>query len=80
VALTRDVFAAEDLKAGRVVRPFDGSHPVEFAVYIVTPPALTTMPKIKAFRDWLFDEARGMTDATPAKSKPKAGAKTKKKR
>jgi LysR family glycine cleavage system transcriptional activator len=57
VALARDVFAAEDLAAGKLVRPFGKAMPVDFAIYVVIPPALVTAPKVKAFRDWLFEEA-----------------------
>jgi LysR family glycine cleavage system transcriptional activator len=57
VALARDVFAAEDLAAGRLVRPFGKAMPVDFAIYVVIPPTLVAAPKIKAFRDWLFEEA-----------------------
>src|SRR6185369_615974 len=75
VSLTRDVFAAEDLATGRLVRPFGDGQPVDFAVYVVVPPALVPMPKVKAFRDWLFDQAQEMavpqlegTSARPPRS------------
>jgi LysR family glycine cleavage system transcriptional activator len=64
VALARDVFAADDLAAGRLVRPFGKAMPVDFAIYVVIPPALVAAPKVKAFRDWLFEEAA----ETPAAS------------
>jgi LysR family glycine cleavage system transcriptional activator len=57
VALARDVFAGDDLAAGRLVRPFGKSMPVDFAIYVVIPPTLLAAPKVKAFRDWLFEEA-----------------------
>ena len=57
VTLARDVFAADDLAAGRLVRPFGKAMPVDFAIYVVIPPALVAAPKVKAFRDWLFEEA-----------------------
>jgi LysR family glycine cleavage system transcriptional activator len=62
VALTRDIFAADDLSNGRLIRPFGGGQPVDFAVYVVVPPTLVAMPKIKAFRDWLFEQAREMSE------------------
>jgi LysR family transcriptional regulator, glycine cleavage system transcriptional activator len=72
VTLARDVFAAEDLAAGRLVRPFGKAMPVDFAIYVVIPPALVAAPKVKAFRDWLFEEAtepaRG-EKAAPARAK-----------
>lgn len=70
VTLTRDVFAAADLAAGRLVRPFGKAMPVGFAIYVVIPPALVTAPKVKAFRDWLFEEAAESTrggDKAPAR-------------
>jgi LysR family transcriptional regulator, glycine cleavage system transcriptional activator len=67
VTLARDVFAAADIAAGRLVQPFDKVMPADFAIYVVMPPALVTAPKIKAFRDWLFEEAA--ETATPALAK-----------
>jgi LysR family glycine cleavage system transcriptional activator len=64
VTLTRDVFAAGDLAAGRLVRPFGKATPVSFAIYVVIPPALVMAPKVKAFRDWLFEEAAERPPAT----------------
>jgi LysR family glycine cleavage system transcriptional activator len=66
VVLTRNVFAADDLAAGRLVRLFDASMPVDFAVYVVTPPASTALPKVKAFSDWVAAEAAAMTAPKPA--------------
>src|SRR5258708_14267245 len=56
VVLTRDIFAADDLVAGRLVRPFGAGMPVDFAVYLVLPPALVGLPKVKLFRDRVFEE------------------------
>jgi LysR family glycine cleavage system transcriptional activator len=61
VVLTRNVYAADDLRAGRLVRPFGAGTPVDFAVYIVIPPPLMPVPKVIAFRDWLLEEAREMS-------------------
>jgi len=56
VALTRSVFAADDLAAGRLMRPFGAGMPIDFAAYLVTPPSLVAVPKVKAFREWVFQE------------------------
>ena len=56
VTLARDVFAGDDLAAGRLVRLFGKAMPVDFAIYVVVPPPLLATPKVKAFRDWLFEE------------------------
>ena len=66
VALGRGALVAEDLAAGRLVRPFDISLPAKFAYYIVCPEATAEQPKIVAFRDWLLEEAQ--RDAAPSPS------------
>ncbi len=57
VALSRVSLAALDLEAGRLVQPFGPTLPSSFSCYVVAPPATADRPKVKAFRDWLFDEA-----------------------
>jgi LysR family glycine cleavage system transcriptional activator len=59
VALAEDVIAANDVEAGRLVRPFELSlsDPMNFAYYIVSPEATADHPKIAAFRDWVLAEA-----------------------
>ncbi|NCF29643.1 MAG: transcriptional regulator GcvA [Gammaproteobacteria bacterium] len=64
VALARAVLAADELAAGRLVRPFTLSLPSEYAYYLVCPANTAEHPKIAAFRDWLLSEARG--EASPA--------------
>ena len=58
VALGRSVLVADELASGRLIKPFDVSLPVEFAHYVVSPQATKDRPKIKAFREWLLQEAR----------------------
>jgi len=53
VALGRNPLIAPDLKAGRLVVPFDFKMSSEFAYYLVYPPEAIRRRKIKAFRDWL---------------------------
>ncbi len=57
VALGRSALVRGDLAAGRLVRPFDLSVPAEFAYYVVYPEASARLPKVRAFRDWLLEEA-----------------------
>ena len=57
IALVSDVLAADDLAAGRLVRPFDLSVPVDFAYYVVCPPDKIDVPKVRLFCDWLCAEA-----------------------
>jgi LysR family glycine cleavage system transcriptional activator len=58
VALAKAQLAAEDLAAGRLVKPFEAaSVTLGFAYYIVYPPAKAGQQKLQLFRNWLFDEA-----------------------
>jgi len=57
VALARGSLVTLDLEAGRLVRPFGPVLPSNFACYVVAPEATADRPKIKAFRDWLFEQA-----------------------
>ena len=57
VALGRSALAAWDLIAGRLVRPFKFSLPLNYAYWIVCPRATAMLPKIVLFRDWLLAEA-----------------------
>ena len=63
VALARGVLAADELAAGRLVRPFTLSLSTEYAYYLVCPVNTAEQPKIAAFRDWLLDEARSESSA-----------------
>jgi LysR family glycine cleavage system transcriptional activator len=63
VALARGVLAADELAAGRLVRPFTLSLPTEYAYYLVCPVNTAEQPKIAAFRDWLLGEARRESSA-----------------
>jgi len=56
IALARTMLAASDLIAGRLVRPFQAAIPLRNTYWIVCPKATRVLPKIVAFRDWLFDE------------------------
>ncbi len=61
VVLAYSTIAAADLAAGRLVRLFSLALPDLFAYYIATAPGALERPKVRAFRDWLRQEA----DATP---------------
>jgi LysR family transcriptional regulator, glycine cleavage system transcriptional activator len=58
VVLGRSTLVADDLAAGRLVRPFELSLPAGFAYYLVYPPRSLQRPNVKVFRDWLISEAR----------------------
>jgi LysR family glycine cleavage system transcriptional activator len=57
VALGRTALISEDLAAGRLVKPFAIALKAEYAYYIVYPPRAIERPKVRAFRDWLLEEA-----------------------
>jgi LysR family glycine cleavage system transcriptional activator len=57
VALARRSLVADELAAGRLVRPFPLGLPAEYAYYILCPPESAALPKIALFRDWLIAEA-----------------------
>ena len=57
VALARSVLAADELAAGRLVKPFNLHLSRDFAYYVVYPTATAEQSKIIAFRDWLLAEA-----------------------
>lgn len=58
IALARSVMVKDDLAAGRVVRLFpDVQFTSPLAYYVVYRPESVNLPRLKAFRDWLFEEA-----------------------
>jgi LysR family glycine cleavage system transcriptional activator len=57
VVLAYSTIAAADLAAGRLVRLFSLALPDLFAYYIATAPGALERPKVRAFRDWLRQEA-----------------------
>jgi LysR family glycine cleavage system transcriptional activator len=56
IALARTALAAWDLINGRLVRPVEVSLRVANTYWIVCPKALSNIPKIAAFRHWIFAE------------------------
>ena len=62
VVIGSRALAEDDLAAGRLVRPFGMSVPVNFCYFVVTSPAGARLPKVAAFKDWLLREAAGERD------------------
>jgi LysR family glycine cleavage system transcriptional activator len=58
VMLGHDPLVENDLRAGRLVAPFDVQIPSVFAYYVVMPPESLRRKKIRALRDWLLSVAR----------------------
>lgn len=59
VAMAKARLATADLEEGRLVKPFKGAMPVDFAYYIVCPEAKLRLRKVSVFRDWLREQAAG---------------------
>jgi LysR family glycine cleavage system transcriptional activator len=72
VVLAQSTIAAADLATGRLVRLFSLALPDLFAYYIVTAPGALERPKVRAFRQWLGEEAdrRPEEAASPAGRAP----------
>ena len=64
VALVGSVLVADDLAAGRLVRPFELSLSVNFACYVVSLEATADQPSIAAFREWLIEASIESAAAT----------------
>ncbi|WP_308911435.1 transcriptional regulator GcvA [Pseudokordiimonas caeni] len=62
IALARSAIAAEDLKAGRLVRLFGEAVPVGFAHYIVYPADKVKSERVQDFIDWLKEETQRPDD------------------
>ena len=72
VALGRAALIAEDLAAGRLVKPFDLALAAEWAYYVVYTPRALTRPKVAAFRNWLLEETA--SDRDPESAAPSRAA------
>ena len=61
IALGDSTLVADDLTAGRLVRPFSMAlkGPSQFAYHLVHAPRRAEEPLIKAFRRWVLDEVAG---------------------
>lgn len=57
LALVRDTYADDDLRAGRLVQPISIQWPTRFAYYAVSMAEALQRPTVAHFRDWLVSEA-----------------------
>jgi LysR family glycine cleavage system transcriptional activator len=58
VVLGRTMLVADDLAAGRLVRPFKQSLKAFSSFYLVYPPVAIRQRKVRAFKEWLLEEMR----------------------
>lgn len=77
VALGRSTLSANAIEAGVLVKPFDVTIPIDFAYYIVCPPEYYNRPKVKAFREWLFEEAEKAGVRAAPRDEPTTPGRTK---
>jgi len=65
VVLATDVLVADDIAAGRLVKPFGSGLAGEtpFGYYLVYPPAKARVKRVKRFREWLLDEVAAHNEA-----------------
>ncbi len=57
VAIGRSALLGEDLRAGRLVRPFDITREAVFSYWVVTAPGSLDEPKVVVFWNWLAEQA-----------------------
>ncbi|WP_431825606.1 transcriptional regulator GcvA [Burkholderia sp. F1] len=60
LALVPEVYAREEIAAGRLVQVLDRPWPARFAYYAVTRPDAAQRPVVRAFMDWIVEEAAGV--------------------
>ena len=65
-ALARWSLVQRALEQGRVVLAGDALLPFRFSYFFVCPEPYLVMPKVKRFRDWIFDMAKSFPQATCA--------------
>src|SRR3954452_6405043 len=58
LALVRDIYAEDELRAKRLVKPLTVNWPVQFAYYVVATSEALQKPAVRQFRDWLIGEAQ----------------------
>lgn len=57
VALVSHHAIVEDLKAGRLLKPFDLAMPVDYSYWLICPHEYLRRARVKAFCDWLLEQA-----------------------
>lgn len=63
VALGSALLVADDLAAGRLVRPFAHALHEEYTYFLVCLPEAAGTERVRMFRDWLFEELADMATA-----------------
>jgi LysR family transcriptional regulator, glycine cleavage system transcriptional activator len=58
LALVRDIYAEDDLRAKNLIKPLTVNWPVQFAYYVVATSDALQKPAVRRFRDWLIGEVQ----------------------
>ncbi len=66
IAMMTPMFWRDELKAGRLVQPFDHAHITDRSHCLVYPESRRNQPKIAAFRDWMLAEVAKQAETEPA--------------
>ena len=66
IAMMTPMFWRDELKAGRLVQPFDHVHITDRSHWLVYPEGRRNQPKITAFRDWILGEVARQAESEPA--------------
>lgn len=63
MAMGNVITAGDDLKHGRLVKPVDFSVDLQTGYWVVYGKGALNQPKIRAFRDWVMEQAHGHAEA-----------------
>jgi LysR family glycine cleavage system transcriptional activator len=66
IAMMTPMFWRDELKAGRLVQPFDHVHITDRSHWLVYPEGRRNQPKIAAFRDWILAQVARQAESEPA--------------
>ncbi len=66
IAMMTPMFWRDELRAGRLVQPFDHAHITNRSHWLVYPESRRNQPKIAAFRDWMLAEVARQAETEPA--------------
>ncbi|AUA57448.1 Gcv operon activator [Achromobacter spanius] len=64
LALVPEAYAQDEIAAGRLVQVLDKPWPARFAYYAVTRPGAAERSEVRAFLDWIQEEAAPLAPAT----------------
>ncbi len=75
VALGSTAVVADDLAAGRLVKPFDLTFAPPFKYFLVCPERTANRRHVAAFRDWIFSEVGATPEGSSKLKKQRRGGK-----